>query len=293
MPIKGEHVAFLGSGASASDAVALILGAPFDGTTSFTPGTRFGPNRIREASIGLETYSPALDRSLEHVPICDLGDLELPFGDVPEALEQIEGALRSLMATGAFPVLLGGEHLVTLPAVRACHSLHRDLAVVQLDAHADLRDAYLGQEDSHATVMRRSGEVVGPDSVFQIGIRSGTREEFAFGRARSGGFVQDVLEGARSAAERLRDRPVYLTIDIDVVDPAFAPGTGTPEPGGCSSSELLEAMSELLELNVVAMDVVEVNPMVDIGFTTSILGAKVVREGILMFADKRGESNGW
>ena len=283
MPVRFERVAFLGSGAARSEAEVLILGAPFDGTTSFQPGTRFGPNRIREASIGLETYSPALDKSLEHVAICDLGDLELPFGDVPEALEQIEGAFRAIISTGAFPVLLGGEHLVTLPAVRACQSVHRDLAIVQFDAHADLRTDYLGLEDSHATVMRRSGEVVGPDSIFQIGIRSGTREEFAFGRARSGAFVQNVLEGARSVAERLGDRPVYLTIDIDVVDPGFAPGTGTPEPGGCSSAELLEALVELAELNVIAMDVVEVNPMVDSGVTTSILAAKVVREGILLF----------
>ena len=278
-----SRIAFLASGATEHKAAAIILGAPFDGTTSFQPGTRFGPNKIREASIGLETYSPALDRSLEHVAICDLGDLELPFGDVPEALEMIEGALRQVLAGGAFAVLLGGEHLVTLPAVRACQSVYRDLAVVQFDAHADLREEYLGQEDSHATVMRRAGEVVGPDSVFQVGIRSGTREEFAFGRARSGAFVQDVLEGARTVAERLGDRPVYLTVDIDVVDPAFAPGTGTPEPGGCTSAELLEALAELVDLNVVAMDVVEVNPMVDVGFTTSILAAKVVREGILMY----------
>ena len=292
MPFKGERVVFLGSGAPESEASVFIFGAPFDGTTSFCPGTRFGPNKIREASIGIETYSPALDRSLDELAICDLGDLELPFGDVTEVLRRIEEGMRSALASGALPVLFGGEHLITLPAVRAASGFFRDLAVLQFDAHADLRDDYLGLRESHATVMRRCGEILGHDSIFQVGIRSGTREEFAFGRELSGCFIQDVLEGARRAAERLRGRPVYLTVDIDVVDPGFGPGTGTPEPGGCSSAELLEALRELDGLNVVAMDIVEVNPMVDVGFATSILAAKVAREGILMFTKGRGGAGG-
>ena len=261
----------------------MLVGAPFDGTTSFAPGTRFGPARLREASQGLETYSPAQDRSLEEVAFADLGDLELPFGNVTEALERIEAACRDVIGRGKSLVLLGGEHLISLPAIRACHSVHKELAVVQFDAHADLRDAYLGEHDSHATVMRRAGEIVGAGSVFQIGIRSGTREECVYGRAFSGLFTEELHAGVERAVEALAGRPVYVTVDIDVVDPGYAPGTGTPEPGGCRPQELFEALRRLAALNVVAFDVVELNPLVDTGWTTAILAAKVVREGLLAF----------
>lgn len=275
---------FLQSAPYTGGAAAVLIGAPFDGTTSFVPGTRFGPARIREASLGIEDYSPALDASLDEVFLADGGDLELPFGNAAEALEMIEAACRRVIGAGGLPFLLGGEHLVTVPAVRACHSRYRDLAVIQFDAHADLRDEYLGEQDSHATAMRRAGEVVGFESLFQLGIRSGTRAEFAFGRARCGLFEGDVVKGARRAAELLEDgRPVYITVDIDVVDPGFAPGTGTPEPGGCRPQELFEALYALRSLNVVGFDVVEVNPLTDTGFVTSLLGAKLVREAALLF----------
>ena len=265
----------------------MLIGVPFDGTTSFVPGTRFGPARIREVSVGLETYSPVLDRCLDDVKLADLGDLELPFGNVTEALEMIEAACRSIVAAGAKPFVIGGEHLVTLPAVRACHSRYKDLAVVQFDAHADLREEYLGEHDSHATVMRRIGEVIGSDNVYQLGIRSGTREEFAFGRAFSPVFQEDVLGGVRRIKEELVGRPVYVTVDIDVVDPGFAPGTGTPEPGGCRPQEILQALWSLEGLDVIGFDVVEVNPLVDSGVITSMLAAKLIREAAIMFgADK-------
>lgn len=261
----------------------MLIGAPFDGTTSFVPGTRFGPARIREVSVGLETYSPALDRSLDDVRMADLGDLELPYGNVAAALEMIEAACRSIVEAGAKPFLLGGEHLVTLPAVRACHSWYKDLAVVQFDAHADLREEYMGEHDSHATVMRRIGEVIGSDNVYQLGIRSGTREEFAYGRAFSPVFQEELASGVRRVNEELVGRPVYVTVDIDVVDPGFAPGTGTPEPGGCRPQELFQALWALEGLRVVGFDVVEVNPLVDAGVVTSILAAKLIREAAILF----------
>lgn len=264
----------------------MLFGAPFDGTTSFVPGTRFGPARIREVSAGIETYSPDLDRSLEEAKLADLGDLELPFGNTSAALEIIEAACRSILAAGAKPFMLGGEHLVTLPAVRACHSFYRELAVIQFDAHADLRDEYMGEHDSHATVMRRVAEVTGAENLYQIGIRSGTREEFAFGRAFSAVFTDDLRSGAEAAKRELAGRPVYITVDIDVVDPGFAPGTGTPEPGGCRPQELFEALRRLRGLNVVGFDVVEVNPLVDSGFVTSLLAAKLVREAAIMFSHR-------
>lgn len=282
---------FLESVSYEGGAAAVLIGAPFDGTTSFVPGTRFGPARIREASLGLEEYSPALDAALTEVRLADSGDLELPFGNVAEALEKIEAACRSVIGAGGLPFLLGGEHLATLPAVRACQSRYKELAVIQFDAHADLRDEYLGEQDSHATVMRRVGEVVGFDSLFQLGIRSGTREEFAFGNAFSGAFDGEIVKGAERVAQLLEGgRPVYVTVDIDVVDPGSAPGTGTPEPGGCRPQELFEALYRLSGLNVVGFDVVEVNPLADTGFVTSLLGAKLVREAALLFAPRVGEA---
>ncbi len=280
---KGVGIQFLGSLAGVDEASCLLLGAPFDGTTSFMPGTRLGPNRIREASDGLETYSPLLDRSLEEVALADLGDVALPFGNVTEALERIEASCRQAVVSKKGLVVVGGEHLISLPVIRACHHVYKELAVVQLDAHADLRDHYEGEEDSHATVMRRAGEVVGPDSIYQLGIRSGTRAEYAYGRAFSGVFTDNIPAGIDKALADLGDRPVYVTIDIDVVDPGYAPGTGTPEPGGVRPQELFDALQRLAELNVVAFDVVEVNPLVDPTWITPMLGAKVVREGILAF----------
>lgn len=280
---KGMGVNFMGSLASVDEASSLLFGAPFDGTTSFMPGTRLGPNRIREASHGLEMYSPLQDRSLDEVALVDLGDIELPFGNVSEALERIEAVSREVFSLDKSLVMLGGEHLVSLPVIRACHAHYDDLAVIQFDAHADLRDQYLGEHDSHATVMRRVGEIVGPDSLYQIGIRSGTQEEYAFGRAYSARFTEDLAEGVDWATKELAGRPVYVTIDIDVIDPGFAPGTGTPEPGGLRPQDLFAAIVDLSKLNVVAFDVVEVNPLADPYWTTPMLGAKIVREGLLAF----------
>lgn len=288
---KGVGAEFLGSLADVDEASSVLIGVPFDGTTSFAPGTRFGPNRMREASQNLETYSPRQDRALEEIAFVDLGDVALPFGNVTEALERVEAVSRHILAGGKRLAVMGGEHLITLPVVRACAASFKQLAVIQFDAHADLRDHYEGEHDSHATVMRRVGEVVGPESIFQIGIRSGTRDEYAFGRAHSGAFTEDLRTGVERALQELKDRPVYVSVDIDVVDPGYAPGTGTPEPGGCRPHELLEALLRLAVLDIVAFDVVEVNPLVDLHWTTSVLGAKVVREGLLAyFADEEDEA---
>lgn len=284
--MHGSLVRFLGSLDRPDEASLLLIGAPFDGTSSFLPGSRFGPARIREASDGLESYSPLLDRALEEAALADGGDLSLPIGNVPEALERIEAACRDAVLRGLIPVVLGGEHLVSLPAVRACAARYRDLAVIHFDAHADLRHEYLGEHDSHATVMRRVGDVIGSESIFHVGIRSGTQEEINYGRAFSAGLDAELLSGARKAARAFRGRPVYISIDIDVVDPGFAPGTGTPEPGGCTPNDLFRAIYALADLDVVGIDVVEVNPLAEPGITTAILGAKVVREAVLTFSPR-------
>ncbi|OUM95859.1 MAG: agmatinase [Firmicutes bacterium ZCTH02-B6] len=268
-------------------APVVLLGAPLDTTVSFRPGTRFGPARIRDVSDGLEDYSPYLDLDFSQVPFFDAGDVDLPFGDPETALAAIERAVASVVDRGQLPIILGGEHLLTLATVRAVRHRFPDLVVLQFDAHADLRDDYVGVRHSHATVMRRIGELIGFDRVFQLGIRSGTREEFAFGRVHSRFHPLQLLPALERILPQLAGRPIYLTIDIDVVDPGFAPGTGTPEPGGVTPGELLAAVHRLRELQVVAMDVVEVCPPQDASDITAILAAKVVREAILGFGSGR------
>lgn len=276
---------FLGSCSHSGEATLSLFGAPFDGTTSLLPGARFGPERIRAVSDGIETYSPVLDRDLSEVRFYDHGDLSLPFGNPAAALERIEEFMHSVYDAGRLPFLLGGEHLVTLPAVRAARSTYPDLVVVQFDAHADLREDYLGETDSHATVMRRIVELIGGDHLFQIGIRSGTREEFAFARRHTrfypGSFSKATMQAVAAA---IAGRPVYITVDIDVLDPAFAPGTGTPEAGGWTSEQLFEAIYLLSDTDVVGCDIVEVCPPAEHGIVTPLVAAKLVREMILALA---------
>jgi agmatinase len=260
----------------------VLLGAPLDQTTSFRPGARFAPERIREVSDALEEYSPVLDRGLDEIDFEDLGDLVLPFGDLKESLERIEEAAADLARQGRVPLALGGEHLISLPILRGMKRYHPDLVFLQFDAHADLRDEYLGQADSHATVVRRIVELIGGERVYQFGIRSGTREEFAFGRANTR-FFPGGVDSLEAVLGELAGRPLYLSIDIDVVDPAFAPGTGTPEAGGIGSLELFAALYALKDLRLVGMDIVEVCPPADPGDITSLLAAKLVREALLLW----------
>lgn len=275
--------------AASDDAAApvVLLGAPMDATTSFRPGTRFGPARIREVSDGLEEYSPALDRELAEVPFFDAGDVDIPFGAPEPALSIIEAAVAEIVGAGRFPFVMGGEHLLTLAPLRAVAAAYPDLVVLQIDAHADLRDDYLGQRLSHATVMRRAAELLGPENVYQLGIRSGTKEEYDFGRRFTRFFPLGAGDTLRAAAEAavaaIGQRPVYITLDIDVLDPAFAPGTGTPEPGGVHPGDLFQTLQRLQELSVVAMDLVEICPPQDVSDITAMMGAKIVRESILSF----------
>lgn len=270
----------------------VIAGAPLEATVSYRAGTRWGPARIREASHSLETYSPELDRDLEELAVCDLGDVVLPLGNVGQSLARIEAALRRPVRDGKRFLVLGGEHLVTLAAVNAALARYPDLVVVQFDAHTDLRDEYLGEPYSHATVMRRVLDLVGPGRVWQLGVRSGLREEFALAREATRAFP-DVTHGARVLAGELagplRGVPLYLTVDVDVLDPAVAPGTGTPEPGGIGFGELHQALLGLVRAGarVVAADIVETAPPLDPSGRTEIVAAKLAREILLGFG--RGE----
>ncbi|MFZ5633451.1 MAG: agmatinase [Bacillota bacterium] len=275
---------FLGSGEDYQRSSAVILGAPLDQTVSFRPGARHGPRQIRSVSEVLEEYSPRLDRGLGDFMYTDLGDVAVIPGKVEESLERIAQCAGKVFRDGKLLVMLGGEHLVTLPAVRCAAQLYPELAVVHFDAHADLRERYLGMDLSHATVMRRIFEIIGGTRLFQFGIRSGTREEFAFARSSVNFHPGVNTDDALRAAQRLRGKPVYITLDIDVLDPAFAPGTGTPEPGGCTPDQLFSALEAFADLNVIGFDLVEVCPPYDQSERTAILAAKLIREAILLFA---------
>ncbi|MFZ3101160.1 MAG: agmatinase [Desulfitobacteriaceae bacterium] len=277
---------FMGAEATYEEAKVVLLGIPMDYTVSFRPGTRMGPMGIRNVSTGIEEYSVYQDKLLNDFAYCDLGDLALPFGNVSKSLEIIEKACQELLEDQKFPIFLGGEHLVSYPLIKPFWAKYPDLRVVHFDAHADLRLDYYGETNSHATVMRKIAELLGRKRVYQFGIRSGTREEFDFAREYTHLVIEDVLEPLKAALPELKGKPVYVSLDIDVVDPAFAPGTGTPEAGGCTSKEILKAIHVLRDLNVVGFDLVEVSPAFDSSERTALLAAKIVREVILGFTSK-------
>ncbi|MEW6423656.1 MAG: agmatinase [Bacillota bacterium] len=280
-----KNSGYMGATADFAEARVIICGAPMDFTVTFRPGARLGPLHIRRVSQGLEEYSPDLDRDLRDYKYFDGGDLVLPPGNVQESVRRIAFAVESLLARAKFPLLLGGEHLISLPAIAAAARFYPELAVLQLDAHLDLRDTYGGEKLSHATVMRRVAEIVGGPSIYQLGVRSGDREEFHYAREHTNLFCNEVLSPLQEIAGALANRPLYVTLDIDVLDPAYAPGTGTPEPGGCSPQEIIRVLHYLQKsgLQVVGMDIVEVSPVYDPSERTSFLAAKLVREAILCF----------
>lgn len=271
---------FLGLDRPLSQAKWVLFGIPMDFTASFQPGSRFGPPRIREASLGLETYSLLQDGELSEINAADAGDLELPFGNVEKSLEMILAAAREILAEDRKFFALGGDHLVSLPLITAALEKHPDLVVLHWDAHADLRDEYLGERFSHATVLRRVAERLKPGHLYQLGIRSATRDEVEYAR-RHHFYPEEVAGPLEAIWPELAGRPVYLTFDIDVIDPAFVPGTGTPEPGGITATEALAALRRLRGLNLVSMDLVEAMPAADISRRTALLGAKLVREALL------------
>lgn len=274
---------YMGAKGSYLEALAVLIGLPMDFTVSNRPGTRGAPQEIRTVSYALEEYSVYQKRSLDELKFYDAGDVILPYGNVADSLKRIEEVGEKLFLEKKFPLFIGGEHLVTYPLVKACRRHHPELAVVQFDAHADLRSHYEGEADSHATVMYKVAEHLGSKNVYQLGIRSGTREEFAYARQNTRLFVDEIFPALETVVEEIGDRPVYITLDIDVVDPAYAPGTGTPEPGGCTSKDILTALRAMSGLKVVGMDLVEVSPLSDNGGITSVLAAKIIREALLAF----------
>ena len=273
---------FIGCDSSFEKARIVLFGAPFDSTTSFRPGARFGPSAMRHESFGLETYSPYQDKDLTDYRIFDSGDLELCFGSAELALLDIESRAEEILAAGKLPVLLGGEHLVTLGSFRAIQRRWPDVHIIHFDAHADLRDDYLGAKLSHACVIRRCHDLLGDGRIHQFGIRSGEREEFRFAREHTDlhPFTFDGLEELVQTLEA-SPAPVYLTIDLDCLDPSAFPGTGTPEAGGVTFPQLLEAIQMVAKTNVVGADVNELAPMLDQSGVSTAAACKVLRELLL------------
>lgn len=272
---------FIGCDCEYDEAKIVLFGAPYDSTTSFRPGARFGCKAIRSESFGLETYSPYQNDELTEKKVFDSGDLELVFGNAQTALGQIEERARTILNDGKLPFMVGGEHLVTLGAFRAVQEKYPDVSIIHFDAHADLRADYLGEQMSHASVLRRCHELVGDGRIFQFGIRSGDREEFVWGKDHVQTRMFD-FEGLEQVVAQLRDRPVYFTLDLDVLDPSVFPGTGTPEAGGVSFMQLLNACLKLRDLNIVGLDVNELAPAYDISGVSTAVAGKIIRELLIM-----------
>lgn len=278
-------VNFIGCDAEYDEAKVVLFGVPFDSTTSYRPGTRFGPAAARNESYGIETYSPYYDCDLTDYSVFDSGDIELPMGDSSAVLDLISERTRDIMNDGKFPFMIGGEHLVTLGAIREMVKDYPDLNIIHFDAHADLREDYLGVKLSHACVMRRNSELMQSGKIYQFGIRSGDRTEFI----RTPQDMNKIItrkfdfEGLSDVLNELKGKPLYFSLDLDVLDPSIFPGTGTPEAGGVSFVSLLEALRKILssDVNIVGTDVCELAPNLDQSGVSTAVTCKIIREMLI------------
>ena len=275
---------FIGCDADYDDSRIVIFGAPFDSTASYRPGARFGSAAIRHESYGLETYSPYLDRDLEDISVFDSGDIELPMGSSEMALDAISERTAEILKDGKLPFMLGGEHLVTLGTFREVYKKYPEVQIFHFDAHTDLRDNYLGVSLSHACVMRRCHDIVGDGKIHQFGIRSGERAEWTFAREGHTNLHPFTLDDVNSVIKSIAPgTPVYLTVDLDILDPSVFPGTGTPEAGGVTFEELRKALICVCRgLNVVGCDVTELAPMLDASGVSTAVACKIIRELLLV-----------
>jgi agmatinase len=279
--IRSKPDIFLGCESDFDAAKVVMFSAPLDCTTSFRPGARFAGGEIRRGSQGIESYSPYQEKDLFDLKIMDAGELELPFGNASLSLDMIEEKTALIIRSGKIPFMIGGEHLVTLGAIKAVAKRLPGLHVLHFDAHADLRENYLGERKSHATVMRRVWEFVGDKKIYQCGIRSGDAEEFEFA-AEHTVMCKYNLKKMDNIVRALENKPVYLSLDLDILDPSVFPGTGTPEAGGVSFQELHDAILLLKNLNIVACDVVELSPHYDQSGISTMAACKIIRELLML-----------
>lgn len=261
----------------------VIFSSPMDATCSFRPGTRFAGPAIRQDSIGLEWYSPYFDMDLKDVKTCDIGDLDLPIGDVEKDLDEISRVTKCILDDNKKTMMIGGEHLVTLGTIREYIKKYPDLHIIHFDAHTDLREEFLGRELSHATVLRKCYDLLGDGRIYQFGIRSGDSSEFKWANEGHTHLRKFDLVGLDKCIEALKDKPVYITIDLDVLDPSIFPGTGTPEAGGITYKELQQAILDMKGLhNIVGADIVELSPHYDASGVSTAVACKVLREMVLL-----------
>jgi len=273
---------FISAKASFSEADVVLLGCPYDGSASFRPGARFGPSAIRRASWGIETYSPYLQKDLACLKIHDIGDLELPLGEKKLSLDLVQKAARKIFSAKKFPIFLGGDHLITLPIAEELLRIYPNLHILHIDAHTDLREDYLGETLSHSTVMRRVVERLGKGRLLQVGIRSGTEEEFQLAK-RMNSLVPLEKKYFNGMLRHLKDKPVYISLDLDVIDPGLLPGVGTPEPGGLTFQNLISLFKGLQHLHIIGFDLVELTPDYDPSQISSVTASVILREMILAF----------
>jgi len=282
MKLNKVDLSFQSCTASYDEADVVIFSVPMDATTSFRPGTRFAGNAIRVDSFGVEWYSPYQDADLKDFKTVDTGDLDLPIGAVEDALDIVYEATKTIINDDKLPMMIGGEHLVTYPVLKALKEKYDNLHVIHLDAHTDLRESFFGRELSHATFMRQAHKFLGDHHIYQFGIRSGDKHEFMWAKEHIYQRKFD-FEGLDQAVIDLKDKPVYITIDLDVLDPSVFPGTGTPEAGGMQYKDLLWAFEQFGKLNhIVGADIVELSPYLDPSGASNAVAAKSLRELILI-----------
>ncbi len=269
---------FIGFENKYKNSKAVLFGAGFDGTASFKSGARLAPTAMREDSWALETYSPYQDKDLDDIKLFDGGNLEFPFGDKKRVLKQIEKLTIKILKDEKKPIMIGGEHLVTLGTVRALVKKYDDLHIIHFDAHADLREDYLGEKLSHATVIKRVHDIVGDDKIHQFCIRSGIKAEFNWAKNHTN-LEKFTANELAQTVQVLKNKEVYITIDLDVLDPSLFSGTGTPEAGGISFDYLMNCIKQMSELNnVVGFDLVELSPSHDTSGVSTAVACKVLRE---------------
>ena len=285
--IEKNIVNFIGCDAEYEEADIVIFGAPFDSTTSFRPGTRFAGGAIRNDSYGLEVYSPYQHKELIENKVCDCGDLELAIGSSERVLEQIQECAAEILKDKKLPFLIGGEHLVTLGSVRAAAERYPDMHIIHFDAHTDLRQDYLGVELSHACVIRRCWELLGDGRIHQFGIRSGEKEEFDWAKNGHTDFHPFTLDGLEDVIRELEGKPVYFTVDLDVMDPSVFPGTGTPEPGGIDFLTAMQGVTQVCKrVNLIGCDVNELCPPCDPTGASTAAACKIIREMLIALVNR-------
>jgi len=282
-----EGAIFMASKRNQDNCSVGLYGVPYDGTTSFRPGARFGPAAIKNVSSGIESYCPQLNLDLESINFTDFGNLEVPYGAPEPVIEKVKYVTDYMYSLGIKPLLLGGEHSVTSGAIEGTIKHFPDLILLQLDAHADLREEWLGSKYNHACTMRRCLEILPSQTIYQLGIRSGTKEEIQEMKNEKSlinhSFGNPSIELQKVLKPHL-GKPIYLTLDLDWFDPSIVPGTGTPEPGGYSWQDFSFVIDVLKEHNIIGADIVELAPQLDHSGISSILAAKATRSLIMILS---------